>query len=762
MMDAGTRFTIPASALLAGIALCVGWGAQTLVAGDRHPGMVFKDGVLTPDESLAPGKEPATGLERRFPPPLLRADNPTTPERAALGRLLFFDPIVSGDDTMSCAHCHHPDLGLSDGLPRARGKGSSGVGPARSGGVELARAAPTLWNALYNHRQFWDGRSSDLEDQAKNPITHPDEMGEDPAKLVNQLSAIDEYRRLFDRAFAGKDGSRDGSAVTFDNAVKAIAAFERTLVSFRSRFDHYAAGKPDALSVAERRGLKLFLSPKTRCVECHGLPNFANREFKVIGVPDPPGGPRDEHNAAAEPGRGGGPTAAFKVPTLRNVALTAPYMHNGIFRTLEDVLDFYAGGGGRGRGLNVPLQDDKVRQFPLTLGEKADIVAFLGSLTDASALPEVPGRVPSGLPVVARVKGPAAAVTAVAPPTSSAPPGTAPDARPLTIDVHEGESIQDTADKAGRGGRVRVHPGTYHENVLVIHHDVTVEGVAGGSQRPILDGRGELADGIAALGNGFTVSGLEIRNYQGNGAVVHGAKGVTFRDLVLVNPGFYGVYPVECDGVLVEKCTVSGARDAGIYVGQSRSIVVRGNDVSGNVAGIEIENSVGALVERNHVHGNTGGILVFVLPFNPSKVGSDARVIHNRVIGNNTPNFAAPGATVASVLKGTGILILAADRTEVSKNEIAENGTYGIAVNALSVMYPPETPIDVDPSADGTRIHSNQLRANGLAPDERLERLFKLPGRDLIWDGTGKSNVWRQPGASSYPEKLPGEDPAKQ
>ena len=177
MMDAGMRFTIPAGGLLAGLALCAGCGAQTLVAGDRHPGMVFKDGVLVPDEPLAPGKEPATGLERRFPPPLLRADNPTTPERVALGRLLFFDPIVSGDDTMSCAHCHHPDLGFSDGLPRARGKGPSGVGSARSGGVELARAAPTLWNALYNRRQFWDGRSSDLEDEAKNPITHPDEMG---------------------------------------------------------------------------------------------------------------------------------------------------------------------------------------------------------------------------------------------------------------------------------------------------------------------------------------------------------------------------------------------------------------------------------------------------------------------------------------------------------------------------------------------------------------------------------------------------------
>jgi parallel beta-helix repeat protein len=710
-----------------------------------YPGMLIKDGILIPDEPVKAGAEPATGLQKSFPPLVRPAENPTTPEKVDLGHLLFFDPLLSRDNTLSCAHCHHPDLGFSDGLPRARGKGSHGAGPERAGGVELPRAAPSLWNALYNHRQFWDGRASDLEDQARNPITHPLEMGESPEALVKEMEAIPEYRRLFDRAFGGTDGS----AVTFENAVKAIASFERTLVSFRSPFDLYVEGNPDALSPAERRGLKLFFSTKARCSECHGLPNFANRDFKVIGVPDPPGGPRDEHNAAAEPGRGGGPNGAFKIPTLRNIALTAPYMHNGIFKTLGEVLDFYSGGGGRGRGLDVPLQDDKIRKFPLTAEEKADLIAFLGSLTDVSALPQVPQGVPSGLPVVRRV-------------VSSPPPARlvrrTPElglSRREVIEVIPGASIQEALDRAGRGGTVRVHPGVYHEDLLVIHHDVTIEGILENGKRPLLDGRGQISDGIVALGNRFEVRGLEVKSYQGNGVVARGARDVVLKDLVVSSPGLYGLYPVECEGVLVESCFVSGARDAGIYVGQSRKIAVRRNEVFGNVAGIEIENSLDARVEENHVHDNAGGILVFLLPFNPSKEAREARVARNRVLHNNTPNFADPGAMVANVLQGTGIMVLAADATDVTENEVIGNQTYGVAVSSLVGLYPEGTRFDVEPFADENRVHGNVLKENGRDPDGRLKSRFGLPGRDLIWDGTGKGNLWHEPGASSFPETLP-------
>ncbi len=721
----------------------------------RYVGMRLESGQLVPAPPGSDASEPATGLQKPFPNIIQPDDNPTTPEKVELGRLLFFDPILSDDNTMSCAHCHHPDLGFSDGLSRSRGRGAQGAGTQRRGGIELTRGAPTLWNALYNHRQFWDGRAADLEEQARMVITTPEEVNADPDELVRELKAIPEYRRLFDRAFGGENGS----AITFGNIAKAIAAFERTLVSFNSRFDRYAAGDGNALTPQEKRGLKLFLSPKTRCSECHGLPTFANRDFKVIGVPDPPDGPPDRHKAGAAPGRGGGPNGAFKIPTLRNIALTAPYMHNGIFKTLEEVLDFYANGGGRGLGLNVPLQDDKIRKFKLTPQEKADLIAFLLALTDESAKPPIPDRVPSGLPVVPRMKP--------LPPTRlKIKPSDLSDLSdksdrgtpPRIVTVRPGQSIQEAVDKAGRNGIVRIYPGTYHENVLVIHHGVTIEGIIQNGKRPVLDGKNLLPDAIAALGNHFTVQNLEIRNYQGNGVVVHKARNVTFRNLRVHNTGLYGVYPIECDGVLVEKCVVSGVRDAGIYVGQSRNIIVRQNEAFQNVTGIEIENSVNALVEENYVHHNTGGILVFLLPFNPSKVQDLTIVRRNRVLHNNTPNFADPNAIVSNVLKGTGIMILAADRTEVYENEVVGNDSFGIAVVSLLNLFPRNTPFDVEPFPDGNRVYRNTLRDNGKNPDERLKR-FGVRPVDLLWDLSGRDNRWDQPGATTFPDNLPGMAP---
>jgi cytochrome c peroxidase len=778
------------------------------VSEGRFVGMRLDNGALVPNPPPDDPNNPDTGLQKAFPSEIVQpADNPTTPEKVELGKLLFFDPILSDDNTLSCAHCHHPHLGFSDGLPRSRGRGGKGAGRERAGGIELTRGAPSLWNTVYNHRQFWDGRAAHLEEQARMVITTPEEVNADPAELVRELKAIPEYRALFDKAFGGKDGE----AITFKNITYAIAAFQRTLVSFNSRFDRYAAGDGSALSPQEKRGLKLFLSPKTRCNECHGIPVFADRNFKVIGVPNPKDGPADVAKPEAERGRGGGPNGAFKIPTLRNIALTAPYMHNGVFETLEEVLDFYSGGGGRGLGLDVPLQDDKIRKFTLTPQEKADLIAFLLALTDESALPEIPQRVPSGLPVVqpqvprlpthlnisspelrrirqmqrrAENNKPALAPTPTLPvngegvaPTPTRPPsgeGVVPP--PLTgevrrgaeyrmrsthspssarvVEVRPGGSIQEAVDKAGRNGIVRIYPGTYHENVLVIHHGVTIEGVIRNGKRPVLDGRNLLPDAISGLGNDFKVMNLEIRNYQGNGVVVHKARNVIYRNLILHNTGLYGVYPIECDGVLVEDCKVSGARDAGIYVGQSRNIVVRHNEAFQNVTGIEIENCVNAIVEDNYVHNNTGGILVFLLPFNPSKVQDGCIVRRNRVINNNTPNFADPEAIVSNVLKGTGIMLLAADNTEVYENEIVGNGTFGIMTIGLRQIFPAPTPLDVDPTPDGNRIYNNTLRDNGKDPDERLKR-FGVPPVDLLWDMTGKGNTWNQPEGTRFPPVLP-------
>lgn len=768
------------------------------VSEGRFAGLRVVNGALVPNPPPYDPNNPDTGLQKAFPTEIVQpADNPTTPEKVELGKLLFFDPILSDDNTLSCAHCHHPHLGFSDGQPRSRGRGGKGAGRERTGGIELTRGAPSLWNTVYSHRQFWDGRAAHLEEQARMVITTPEEVNADPAELVRELKAIPEYRALFDKAFGGTDGE----SITFKNVTHAIAAFQRTLVSFNSRFDRYAAGDGSALSPQEKRGLKLFLSPKTRCNECHGIPVFADRNFKVIGVPDPKDGPADVTKPEAERGRGGGPNGAFKIPTLRNIALTAPYMHNGAFETLEEVLDFYAGGGGRGLGLDVPLQDDKIRKFSLTPQEKADLIAFLLALTDESAAPEIPARVPSGLPVVqpqaprvptrlnltspelrrirqmqrraerevspTRAIGFSRQAAGIAQASTRFPSrrggnlreGDKPDqagakSPARVVEVRPSESIQEAVDKAGRNGVVRIYPGTYHENVLVIHHGVTIEGVIRNGKRPVLDGRNILPDAISGLGNDFKVMNLEIRNYQGNGVVVHKARNVIYRNLILHNTGLYGVYPIECDGVLVEDCKVSGARDAGIYVGQSRNIVVRRNEAFQNVTGIEIENCVNAIVEDNYVHNNTGGILVFLLPFNPSKVQDGCIVRRNRVINNNTPNFADPEAIVSNVLKGTGIMLLAADNTEVYENEIVGNGTFGIMTIGLRQIFPAPTPLDVDPNPDGNRIYNNTLRDNGKDPDERLKR-FGVPPVDMLWDMTGKGNRWNQPEGTRFPPVLP-------
>jgi cytochrome c peroxidase len=338
-------------------------------------------------ECLAPLPEVDVdnGLLKPFPTMVRPAGSLNTPERIELGRLLFFDPLLSGDNQISCAHCHHPDRGFADGRDF-----SIGIRGQRTG-----RSAPTVWNAAFNKEQFWDGRAQTLEDQAKGPIQSPVEMDQKPDELVAEIKRVPAYVEQFDRAFSGSAGS----AVTFDNIATAIAAFERTVVSAASPFDRFAAGDTTALTPSARNGLKLFRSVSTRCFECHGFPNLANQDYKVIGVPDL----KDPTKIDADLGRGAiikdpGYDRAFKVPTLRNVEKTAPYMHNGIFHTLEEVLDFYAKGGGH--MLGVPNLDDKIRKFDLSESDRADMVAFMKSLTDESLTPEVPAQVPSGLPVL--------------------------------------------------------------------------------------------------------------------------------------------------------------------------------------------------------------------------------------------------------------------------------------------------------------------------------------------------------------------------
>jgi len=678
-------------------------------------------------------------LDRPFPPIKTRPDNPSTKGKVELGRLLYFDPILSGQNDISCAHCHHPDLGFSDNRALSMGVGGSGVGQNRKNGKTLTRSSPTIWNATYNHLQYWDGRSIDLEDQAKNPIQHPDEMGQDPEELVDELQDIPEYVRQFAANF--------NNGITFQNVTYAIASFERSLETYKSPFDRFAKGDSSALTSSAQRGLNIFRSMKTRCFECHNFPTFANPDFKVIGVPD-------LYPEQPDLGRGRitdnpNDNFAFKVPTLRNVALTAPYMHNGSFQTLSEVIDFYADGGGNSREL--PNIDDKIRPFKLTKQEKDDLIAFLHSLTDESNKPSIPDYLPSGLSPVSKLENQSAELRQISSTMSNMPNSIVKDGRIITIQPDQ--KIQEGINLAVAGDIVRIKPGLYHETLSVDISGVVIEGFSEGDNRPILDGQGKLADGIIGSGSHVVIRNLIIKNYTANGIMINRAHNITFEKILCDNTGLYGVYPVECVGVHVTNCEVTKVRDAGIYVGQSKDIVVEDCQVYGNVTGIEIENSVNAVVQRNVAYDNAGGILVFLLPNNPSKFSRNCRVVNNKVFDNNHVNFADPNAAVSGVPSGSGIMIMAADEVEVAYNEISGNNSYGVGLVALN-KRPQKKQLDVDPIASGCWIHHNLLKNNGKQPDSKLLQLG-FSGADLLWDVTGYDNSWHQPGATSMPWILP-------
>ena len=353
-----------------------------------------------------------------------------------LGRLLFWDPILSGHRDVACATCHHPDLAYADGRELSLGVGATGLGPGRAdrsdGSIPVVRRnAPTILNVLFNGADdrrggrgrrravfdgtpasvnqtaapmFWDSRVRSLEAQALEPIKSLEEMrgtayAEDAAvdQVVARLRGVPAYVALFERAFGA------GTIVDAAHLGRAIAAFERTLVAMNSPFDRFRAGDRRALSAQQQRGLDAF--EDAGCDKCHDGPMFSDYDLHAEGVA--------EHPLLEEADSGGG-RFRFRTPTLRNVALTAPYMHNGTLATLEDVLRFYD--EGRSRNPNVAdgrnarrglarLDNDFRRVDDLTDQEQADIVAFLRTLTDPAFDRRVPERVPSGLPPGGRIGG---------------------------------------------------------------------------------------------------------------------------------------------------------------------------------------------------------------------------------------------------------------------------------------------------------------------------------------------------------------------
>ena len=311
-----------------------------------------------------------------------------TPQQIDLGRYLFFDPALSGDGSLSCASCHHPDKGFADGLPRSVG----------IGGHEVTRAAPTLWNVAFLNSFFWDARANTLEEQVLGPLYAEHEMGNNPAQLLQTLQDIPVYQDMFTSAYPGNEGD----AVSLDNIYHALAAFQTSLISLNSRYDRYVHGHHEALTPQEIEGMNVFRSFVARCAECHMPPLFTTQQVAVIGAPEPEGFPLDvgaEKTFNAPKLKGG-----FKVPTLRNIDLTAPYMHSGVFDNLRDTTEFY----NKGRGHAVPEGVEMQLHWHMTSPDLTDyeldrLVDFMGALTDESLKPRIPRQVPSGLPTVQNI-----------------------------------------------------------------------------------------------------------------------------------------------------------------------------------------------------------------------------------------------------------------------------------------------------------------------------------------------------------------------
>jgi cytochrome c peroxidase len=282
-------------------------------------------------------------------------DNPYTPEKAELGRLLYFDARLSADGALSCATCHSPQYAFTDSMPVSTGiRGQKGT-----------RSAPTIINRAYSLAQFWDGRAGTLEEQAKGPIGNPIEMGNTPEEVVTRLKAIPGYRALFVKVFATED-------FNMDHVAKAIATFERTVLSGNSAYDRYKAGEKKALTASQIRGMNVFFK-KTKCDKCHDGMNFTTNDYHNLGVgADQPNPDVGRFAVTKDPKDWG----AFKTPTLRDIAETPPYMHDGSLKTLKDVVEYYDKGGILNKNL-----DKDIKPLKLTVDEKADLVEFMRALS---------------------------------------------------------------------------------------------------------------------------------------------------------------------------------------------------------------------------------------------------------------------------------------------------------------------------------------------------------------------------------------------
>jgi cytochrome c peroxidase len=335
------------AAFAAGVA--IGFGALTLIAFRPAAPIARAERATASLASLKAGFARPTFVPR--PPGAI-----PTPAMIALGERLFNDKAMSSTGTIACSSCHDPKLSFTDGEPT--GKGVTGK--------RLARHTPTLWNVAFSPLLFWDGRAKSLEDQIHFPVEHPDEMGATLDKGAARFAQDESYRRAFAEAFPA------APALSVASIASALAAYERTLVSPPTRFDRWVAGDADALGSSEIQGFRLFTG-RAQCSRCHSGFAFADFNFYDIGLPGTDKGRGKEVDLPAA-------NFAFKTPTLRELAWTAPYMHDGSLATLEDVVRHYEKGGVR----RPTRSKDLPRHLKLTSQERSDLIAFLVSLSSDS------------------------------------------------------------------------------------------------------------------------------------------------------------------------------------------------------------------------------------------------------------------------------------------------------------------------------------------------------------------------------------------
>jgi cytochrome c peroxidase len=318
--------------------------------------------------------------------------NSITDQRIALGRTLFFDPILSSNNQRACASCHNPDRAFTDGLARSFAFDHQGY---------IQRNAPTLINSVYSERYFYDLREPQLERQIRHVVNDSLEFNTDFFEIADKIKQSTEYRRLFAVAYPGYD-------ISLWPIADALACYVSTLTGFNSPFDQYVRGETQRIDPAVARGFNLFMG-KAACGSCHFAPTFngtvppyyQETESEVLGVPFT----KDTVKARLDPDLGrfasGRPyditpfyEHSFKTTTVRNAALTAPYMHNGVYDTLEEVVEFYNKGGGQGLGLELPYQTLPFDNLSLNKQEVKDIVQFMEALTDTTGLTQRPAKLP--------------------------------------------------------------------------------------------------------------------------------------------------------------------------------------------------------------------------------------------------------------------------------------------------------------------------------------------------------------------------------